>query len=97
MSKCSEGVKRYESVSRAIQRVGVRKIVGSFHIKTLSSTLPFLKLQQATMVDGSNYLIRITIDAARSLKPGPYEGVMLIETDEGHRVEVSIKLKLVNR
>ena len=84
-------------VSGAIQRVGVRKIVGSFHIKTLSSTLPFLKLQQATMVDGSNYLIRITIDATRSLKPGAYEGVVLIETDEGHRIEVPIKLKLVDR
>jgi hypothetical protein len=85
------------SVSGAIQRVGVRKIVGSFHIKTLSSTLPFLKLQQATMVDGSNYLIRITIDATKSLKPGAYEGVMLIETDEGHRAEVPIKIKLVDR
>ena len=84
-------------VSGAIQRVGVRKIVGSFHIKTLSSTLPFLKLQQATMVDGSNYLIRITIDPTRSLKPGAYEGVVLIETDEGHRVEVPIKIKLVDR
>ncbi|HLF85080.1 MAG TPA: hypothetical protein VI837_12975 [Blastocatellia bacterium] len=82
-------------VSSAIQRVGVRKIVGSFHIKALSSTLPFLKLQQSTMVDGSNYLIRITVDPTRPLKPGAYSGVVLIETVEGHRVEVSVKLKLV--
>jgi len=82
-------------VSDARQRVGVRKIVGSFHIKALSSTLPFLKLQQATMVEGSNYLIRITIDPTRPLKPGAYSGVVRIETDEGHRVEVPIKLKLV--
>lgn len=85
------------SVSGAAQRVGVRKIVGSFHIKALSSTLPFLKLQQATMVDGSNYLIRITIDPTRPLKPGAYSGVVLIETDDGHRVEVPIKMKLVDR
>jgi hypothetical protein len=85
------------SVSGAIQRVGVRKIVGSFHIKALSSTLAFLELQQATMVDGSNYFIRITIDATKSLKPGAYEGVVLIETDEGHRVEVPIKIRLVDR
>jgi hypothetical protein len=84
-------------VSGAIQRVGVRKIVGSFHIKALSSTLPFLKLQQSTMVDGSNYLIRVTIDPTRPLKPGAYDGVVLIETDEGHRVEVPIKVKLVDR
>lgn len=84
-------------VSGAIQRVGVRKIVGSFHIKTLTSTLPFLKLQQSTMVDGSNYLIRISIDPTRPLKPGAYSGVVLIETDGGYRVEVPIKLKLVDR
>ena len=82
-------------VSNASQRFGVRKIVGSFHIKKLSSTLPFLKLEQATMVDGSNYRIRITIDPTRPLKPGAYSGVVLIETDEGHRVEVPIKMKLV--
>ena len=84
-------------VNDAIQRVGVRKIVGSFHIKALSSTLPFLKLQQSTMVDGSNYLIRVTIDPTKPLKPGAYSGVVLIETDEGHRVEVPIKMKLVDR
>lgn len=81
-------------VSGAIKRAGVRKIVGSFHIKMLSSTLPFLKLQQSTMVDGSNYLIRVTIDPTKPLKPGAYSGVVLIETDEGHRVEVPIKLKV---
>lgn len=81
-------------LSGAIQRVGVRKIVGSFHIKALTSTLPFLKLQQATMVDGSNYLIRVTIDPARPPKPGAYSGVVLIETVDGQRVQVPIKLKV---
>lgn len=85
------------SIRGAVQRIGVRKIVGSFHIKALSSTLPFLKFQQATMVDGSNYLIRITIDSTKPVKPGAYSGVMRIETDEGHRLEVSVKLKLVDR
>lgn len=85
----------FESVSGAAKRFGVRKLVGAFHIKTLSSTLPFLKLQQTTMVDGSNYLIRITIDPTKPLKLGAYDGVVTIETDEGHRVKVLIKLKLV--
>jgi len=79
----------------ATKRLGVRKLVGSFHIKTLSSTLPFLKLQQTTMVDGSNYLIKVTLDPSKPLKPGAYDGVVVIETDEGHRVEAPIKLKLV--
>ncbi len=83
-----------ESAKAATERVGVRKIVGSFHIKTLTSTLPFLKLEQATMVDGSNYLIRVTIDPAKPLMRGAYSGVVLIETDEGHRVEIPIKLSV---
>jgi hypothetical protein len=82
------------SVGGTTQRVSVRKIVGSFRIKALSSTLPFLKLQQATMVDGSNYLIRIAIDSTKPLKAGAHTGVVVIETDEGQRIEVPVKLKL---
>lgn len=81
----------------AVQRFGIRKIVGVFHIKLLSSTLPFIKFQQSTMIDGSNYLIKVTIDQTKPLKPGAYEGAVVIDTDEGHRVEVPIKLKLVDR
>ena len=80
----------------SLKRVGIRKIVGSFHIKSASSTLPFLKLEQATMIEGSNYLIRVTIDPARRLKPGSYEGLLIIETDEGHRAEVKVKIKLLD-
>ena len=91
------GEQTLSNVRGAVQRLGVRKVVGSFHIKTLSSTLPFLKLQQSTMVDGSNYLIKITIDPTKPLKPGAYEGAVVIETDEGHRLELPIKIKLVDR
>ncbi len=85
-----------ENAKGALKRAGVRKLVGSLHIKALSSTLPFVKLEQATMVEGSNYLIKITIDPTKPLKPGAYDGVMVIETDDGHRVEVPMKLKLVD-
>ncbi|MEK6285468.1 MAG: hypothetical protein AABO57_06990 [Acidobacteriota bacterium] len=81
----------------ALKRVGVRKIVGSFHIKALSSTLPFLKVEQATIIEGSNYIIRVTIDPTKSLKTGIHEGVILIETDEGKRLEVPVKVKLIDR
>jgi hypothetical protein len=84
------------NVGDLIKRIGVRKIVGSFHIKNLSSTLPFLKFQQTTMVDGSNYLIKVAIDPTKPLKPGAYDGIALIETDEGHRIEVPIKVKLID-
>ena len=79
------------------QRFGIRKLVGSFHIKTLSSTLPFLKLESATMIDGSNYRIRITIDPSKAPKPGDYSGAAVVETDEGRKMEVPIKIKVVDK
>lgn len=85
-----------ENARLTLKRIGVRKIVGSLHIKALTTTLPFLKLEQATMVEGSNYLIRITIDPTKPLRAGAYDGTVVIETDEGHRVEVPVKLKLVH-
>lgn len=81
----------------ANQRLGIRKLVGTFHLKSLSSSVPFLKLTPTTMVEGSNYLIRITIDETKPVKAGAYSGVVLIETDEGRKIEVPIKLKLVDR
>lgn len=89
------GEQNLTSLGRAIQRFGIRKQVGAFHIKTLSSTLPFLKFQQATMVEGSNYLIRVTVDATKPIKAGAFEGMVVVETDEGHKVEVPVKIKLV--
>ena len=82
---------------RAIQRVGIRKIIGAFHIKAVSSSLPFLKLEQTTIIENSNYLIRITIDQARPLKAGSYDGKLLIETDGGNRLEAPITIKLVDQ
>jgi hypothetical protein len=57
----------------------------------------FLELALTTMVDGSNYLIKITVDPTTPLKPGAYTGVVLIETDEGRKIEVPIKLTVVDR
>jgi len=82
-------------LSGSVKRFGIRKLVGSFHIKTLSSTLPFLKLEQATMVDGSNYVIRVSIDQSKA-KPGSYSGSVVVDTDEAHRVEIPVKIKIVS-
>ena len=81
----------------SIQRVGIRKLIGTFQIKAVSSSLPFLKLEQATMVESSNYLVRLTIDPNKPLKPGTYDGALVIETDGGNRIEVPIKIKLVDQ
>lgn len=80
----------------SFQRVGIRKLVGTFHIKALSSSLTFLKLEQTTILENTNYLVRLTIDPAKPLKAGAYDGALLIETDGGNRLEVPIKIKLVD-
>ena len=89
------GEQNLTSLKSPTQRFGIRKQVGAFHIKNLSSTLPFLKLQQATMVEGSNYLIRLTVDATKPIKAGAFEGMVIVETDDGHKVEVPVKIKFV--
>jgi hypothetical protein len=89
------GELKLATASATVTRLGIRKVVGSFQIKSLTSTLPMLKFEQTTMVEGSNYLIRISIDTSKPLKPGLYEGLVHIETDGGRRLEVPIKLKIV--
>lgn len=84
------------NAQQSLQRLGIRKIVGTFHIKTLSCSLPFLKLTQVTMVEGSNYLIRVTVDPTKPLRPGSYEGSVLIEPDAGARFEVPVKIKFTD-
>ena len=84
-------------LSGAVQRFGIRKVVGSFRIKTLSSTIPFLKLEPTTMVDGSNYRIKITVDPTKAPKAREYSGAVVVEIDEGRKFEVPIKMKVVDR
>jgi hypothetical protein len=78
-------------------RIGIRKLVGSFYIKALSSTLPFLKLEQQTIVEGSNYLIRVRIDAETLPKAGVYTGVLVIDIDDKQKLQIPVKLTLADR
>jgi hypothetical protein len=82
-----------KSGAQKTARLGVRKLIGVFSIKSVSSTLPFLKFDRQTIVEGSNYLIKVSINLASLPKPGPYSGVLRIETDDPQtpRVEVPIK------
>jgi hypothetical protein len=84
---------------RLVGRLGIRKQAGQFHVTAFSSSLGFIKLEQQTIIDGSNYLIRLTIDPALLPKPGSYTGVVRIETDDGSkpRVEVPVKVTVVDR
>ncbi|MFY9609063.1 MAG: hypothetical protein WAU45_10685 [Blastocatellia bacterium] len=80
-----------------VGRAGIRKLVGSFRIKALSSTLPFLKVEQQTIVEGSNYIVRTRFVLDQLPKAGAYNGSLVIETDAGNRLDVPIKLAIVDR
>ena len=85
--------------ARSIGRVGVRKVAGRFRITAISSSLQFIKLEQQTIVEGSNYLIRLRSDPDLPPKPGSYNGLLRIETDDSQkpRIEVPIRLTVVDR
>ena len=76
-------------------RLGVRKLIGSFNIKSVTATLPFLKFERQTIVEGSNYLIRVSIDPDSLPKPGPYNGLLRIETDDAQSPRVEVPIKVV--
>lgn len=82
-----------------VGRLSLRKQVGAFHIKSLSASLEFLSVASRTMVDGSNYLIRVQVDLTKLPKAGTYTGGLRIETDDRNapRIEVPVKLVIVDR
>jgi hypothetical protein len=76
-------------------RIGIRSLVGAFRIKALSSSLPFVKLEAQTVIEGTNYLIRVTVDPKLlPARPGPYSGAAVVETEDGRRVEVPLKISV---
>jgi hypothetical protein len=76
-------------------RFGIRKAVGTFHIKSLTSTLNFLKLEPRTIIEGSNYVIRVSFDPTKLPKAAAYTGVVKIETDDPLTPRVEIPVKMV--
>lgn len=78
-----------------VGRLGIRKLAGTFKIKSVNSTLQFLKPEIQEMVAGSNYLIRLSTDPQNLPKPGSYEGVIRIETDEPAKPLVEVPVKIV--
>lgn len=80
--------------SRRLGRFGVRKPVGTFRIKSLSTTLPFLKLEQQVITEGTNYVIRVLLETKNPPKPGVYNGTVKVETDDPRSPTLEIPVKL---
>lgn len=80
-------------------RMGVRKLVGSFQITAVSSTLEFLKFDVQKIGRNTNYLITVSLDLSKLPKAGTHTGVVRIDTDDRHtpRIEEPVKISLVDR
>lgn len=78
-------------------RIGVRKQLGGLHLGSVKSTVPFLKTETLTIVEGVNYVVRISLEPGAKLTPGSITGSVIIETDdpERPRIEIPVRLRLV--
>ncbi|MEN3331829.1 MAG: hypothetical protein V7641_1194 [Blastocatellia bacterium] len=86
---------KLQSGATVMSRLGIRKLVGTFQIKSLASSLDFLQVESETLVDGSNYLIRIRFDPAKLPKAATYIGTLRIETTDAARPHLEVPIKLV--
>lgn len=75
-------------------RIGVRKRLGSFKLKGVSTTLPFLKIEQQTLIPERNYVFRIMIDPSVTVMPGTATGSIYVETDDAARPRVEVPVTI---
>jgi hypothetical protein len=82
-----------------VGRVGVRKLAGAFHVKSVSATLAFLTPVAQTIVDGSNYLITLNTKPANLPKAGVYQGKLIVETDDAQkpRLEIPVTITVTDK
>ena len=86
---------KLQSGATVMSRLGIRKQVGTFQIKSLASSLEFLQVESQALVDGSNYLIRIRFDPAKLPKAATYIGTLRIETTDAARPQLEVLIKVV--
>jgi hypothetical protein len=75
-------------------QLNLRKMIGSFHIKGVSSSLSFVKGGVQVLVDGSNYLVKVYVVANPGVGPGKYEGAIRVDTDDAVRRQIDVPLKV---
>jgi len=86
---------KLQSGATVMSRLGIRKPVGTFQIKSLKSSLEFLQTESLTIVDGSNYLIHIRFDPSKLPKAATYIGTLRIETTDAAHPQLEVPIKVV--
>jgi len=74
--------------------LNVRKMIGSIHIKGISSSLALVKGGWQVLVDGSNYLVKVYVIANPGVEPGKYQGTINISTDDPAHAQIEVPLTI---
>ena len=75
------------------QSLLVKKREGQFEINRVTSTIPFLTIQQEPDGKSATFRIDVSIDSTQ-LAPGTTSGVLRIETDDGEFPEVLVPVRI---
>jgi hypothetical protein len=72
----------------------VRKVRdGGLKIKSVHSSLPFLRVSLTTEVEGQTYKIQLAFDKARKIEKGAFKGIIRIETNDIDSSVIEIPLQ----
>lgn len=88
------GTVSLSALSSVVARIGIRRATSNIRVLSASSTLSFLRLEVQSIVEGNNYVVRVTAVPGATIKPGPFSGVVVVETDDpaNQRIEVPLKV-----
>jgi hypothetical protein len=80
--------------SAQIGQIGIRTSLRTLHVLKLSSSIPFIRLDAQTILDGKNYLIKLILTADANPQPGTYEGTVRISTDDKSRPTIVVPCRI---
>jgi hypothetical protein len=80
-----------------IGRFEIRRMLRRFRVKSVSSSLPFVKFEVQALVPAKRYAVKVRLIGEPALTPGPYKGSIKVLTDDKSNpmIEVPLSLGLV--
>lgn len=62
------------------------------NLKDVRSSLPFLKLDVKTEIEGQFYIIKLSLDPSKIEKPGDYKGEVIVDTNDAEVPQLKIPI-----
>jgi hypothetical protein len=64
------------------------------NLKDVRSSLPFLKLEVKTEIEGQFYIIKLSLDPSKIEKPGDYKGEVIVDTNDAEVPQLKIPINI---